>query len=136
VLTTVSDDIPERGEMIRSSVITVIFTAVFTIIALVLWAWESLPEDEISPLDALNDLNPYVTLLIEALVMLGFFIFLCVTVINLRMFFSDVRAGWLEVIASYILVVAMAWLMFGSAVGGVSAILCLGFVVYLYLLQD
>ena len=131
-----SDDIPERSDMIRSTVITVVFTAVFTIIALTLWAWESLPEDELSPLDALNDLNPYITLLIEALVILGFFIFLCVTLINLRMFFSEVRAGWLEVISVFILAVVMAWLMFGNAVGGVSAIFCLGFVVYLYLLQD
>ena len=131
-----SDDIPERSDMIRSSAITGVFTAVFMIIALVLWAWESIPEDEISLLDALNDLNPYVTLLIEALVMLGFFIFLCVTVINLRMFFSEIRAGWLEVVSVFILAVVMAWIMFGSAVGGISAILCLGFLVYLYLLQD
>jgi hypothetical protein len=30
----------------------------------------------------------------------------------------------------------MSLLMFGAAVGGATAIFCLGFVVYLYLLQD
>jgi len=136
VLTTVSDDIPERSEMIRSTVITVIFVAIFMIIALTLWAWTSLPESEISPIDMLNDINPYVTLLVEALTILGTFVFLLVTVINLRMFFSEVRAGWLEVISIYILIIAMAWLMFGTSVGGISAIFCLGFIAYLYLLQD
>jgi len=136
VLTTVSDDVPERSDMIKSTVITVIFAAVFMIIALTLWAWEALPEVETSPIDMLNDINPYITLLIEALTMLGEFVFLSVTVINLRMFFSDVRAGWLEVISVYILVVVMAWLMFGASVGGISAIFNLGFIAYLYLLQD
>ena len=131
-----SDDIPERSDMIKSTVITVIIAAVFMIIALALWAWESLPEDELSPLDTLYDINPYVPLLIEALVMLGLFVFVIVTVINLRLFFSEVRAGWLEVISIFILIVALAWIMFGSAVGGISAIFCLGFIVYLYLLQD
>jgi hypothetical protein len=132
----VSEEVSDRNKMIRSTVITVIFTAVFLILALTLWAWESLPEVETSPIDILNDINPFLTGLIEALTMLGTFIFLSVTVINLRMFLSEVRAGWLEVILVFILVVAMAWAMFGSAVGGVTAVFCLGFVVYLYLLQE
>jgi len=122
--------------MIRSTVITSILTATFLIIGLMLWAWSSLPEAETSPIDLLNDINPYVTVLIESLSMLGVFIFLSVSVINLRLFLSEVRAGWLEVTSVYILVVAMAWLMFGVAVGAVAAILSLGFVVYLYLLQE
>jgi hypothetical protein len=76
------------------------------------------------------------TVIVEALTMLGMFIFLSVTAINLRLFLSEVRAGWLEVISIFILVVVMAWAMFGGAVGGVSAIFSLGFVVYLYLLQE
>jgi hypothetical protein len=132
----VSEDISDRSEMIRSTVITAIITAVFMIIALTLWAWSSLPEAETSPIDILNDINSYLTVLIEALSMLGVFIFLSVTVINLRLFLSEVRAGWLEVISIFILVVAMSLLMFGAAVGGVTAIFCLGFVVYLYLLQE
>lgn len=131
-----SDDTPERSEIIRSTAITTILTVVFMIIALTLWAWSSLSEVETSPIDILNDFNPYVTILIEALTMLCVFIFLSVTVINLRLFISNVRAGWLEVIMLFIIVITMSWLMFGSGVGGVSAVLSLGFVVYLYLLQE
>jgi hypothetical protein len=132
----VSEDIPERSEMIRSAVITVILTVVFLVIGLVFWMWSSTDIIDTSPVGALNDINPFLTGIIEAVTMLGFFIFLSVTVINLRMFLSEVRAGWFEVISVYILVVAMTWLMFGAAVGGVTAIFCLGFVVYLYLLQE
>ncbi|TFH11500.1 MAG: hypothetical protein E4H14_00700 [Candidatus Thorarchaeota archaeon] len=131
-----SDDVPERSDMIRSTVITSILAATFLIIGLMLWAWSSLPEAEISPIDMLNDINPYVTVLIESLSMLGVFIFLLVSVINLKLFLSEIRAGWLEVISIYLLILAMAWLMFGAAVGGVTAILSLGFLVYLYLLQE
>jgi hypothetical protein len=68
--------------------------------------------------------------------MVGTFVFVLVTVINLRIFLSEVRAGWLEVITIYIIFFAMAWVMFGSAVGGVTAVFCLGFIAYLYLLQE
>ena len=131
-----SEDVPERSEMIRSAVITVVLTVVFLIIGLAFWAWSSADVIDTSPVGALNSFNPFLTGIIEALAMLGTFIFLSVTVINLRMFLSNVRAGWLEVISVFIVVVAMGWIMFGSAVGGVTAVFCLGFVVYLYLLQD
>jgi hypothetical protein len=68
--------------------------------------------------------------------MLGMFIFLSVTVLNLRLFLSNVRGGWFEVIFLFILLLVISWLMFGSGVGGVTAVLSLGFVVYLYLLQE
>jgi hypothetical protein len=132
----VSDDVPERSEMIRSAVITIMFSVVFLIIGLALWAWSSPDVIATSPVGAINSFNSYVTVIIEALTMLGMFIFLSVTVINIRLFISEVRAGWLEVISVYILAVAISWLMFGSAVGGVTAVLSLGFIVYLYLLQD
>ena len=131
-----SEDAPERSEMVRSAVITIIFTAVFLIIGLLFWIWSAEDIIATSPVGALNSFNPFLTGILEALSMLGTFIFLSVTVINLRLFFSEVRAGWLEVISVFIIVVAMGWLMFGSAVGGVTAVFCLGFVVYLYLLQD
>ena len=131
-----SDDIPERREMIRSTAITIILTVVFLILGLAFWAWSSPDIIESSPIGILNSMNLYVTVLIESLTMLGMFIFLSVTVINIRLFISNVRAGWLEVIVIFILVIAMSWLMFGSGVGGVSAVLSLGFVVYLYLLQE
>ena len=131
-----SDDTPDRSEMIRSAVITIIFSAIFLIVGLVLWVWSAEDIIDTSPVGALNDINFYLTVLIEALTMLGTFIFLSVSVINLKLFLSGVRAGWMEVISIFIIVVAMAWFMFGAAVGGVTAILSLGFVVYLYLLQE
>jgi hypothetical protein len=132
----VSDDTPERGEMIRSTAITTVLTVVFLILGLVFWAWSSPEVIDSSPIGALNNMNPYVTVLVESLTMLGMFIFLSVSVINLRLFISNIRAGWFEVLALFILVIAMAWLMFGSSVGGVTAVLSLGFIVYLYLLQE
>ncbi|MGY5881559.1 MAG: hypothetical protein RTV31_15015 [Candidatus Thorarchaeota archaeon] len=131
-----SDDVPERSEMIRSAVITITFSVIFLIVGLLLWVWSAEDIIETSPVGMLNSFNPFVTGILEALTMLGMFIFLSVTVINLRLFLSEVRAGWLEVISIYILTVAMAWLMFQAAVGGVTAIFCLGFIVYLYLLQE
>ncbi|MHA1862922.1 MAG: hypothetical protein ACTSWA_04060 [Candidatus Thorarchaeota archaeon] len=131
-----SDDVSERSEDMRSAVITIIFTVVFLIIGIALWVWSSPDIIDTSPVGALNSFNPYVTLIIESLTMLGMFIFLSVTVINMRLFLSEVRAGWLEVILVFIIVVAISWLMFGAAVGGVTAIFSLGFVVYLYLLQE
>jgi hypothetical protein len=132
----VSDDIPERSEMVRSTAITTILTVVFLVLGLTFWAWSSPDIIESSPIGVLTSMNPFVTVLIESLTMLGIFIFLLVTAINLRLFISNVRAGWLEVIVIFIVVTAMAWLMFGSGVGGVAAILSLGFVAYLYLLQE
>ena len=122
--------------MIRSAVITITFSAIFLIVGLVLWVWSAEDIIDTSPVGALNDINSYLTVLIEALTMLGTFIFLSVSVINLKLFLSGIRAGWMEVISIFIIVVAMAWFMFGAAVGGVTAILSLGFVVYLYLLQE
>lgn len=131
-----SDDVPERNEMMRSTIITVILTVVFLIIGLALWAWSSPDIIETSPIGALNDMNPYVTILLEALSMVGVFIFLSVTIVNLRLFISQVRAGWFEIIAIFILVSAMSWIMFGTGVGAVTAVFSLGFTIYLYLLQD
>lgn len=131
-----SDDVSERSEDMRSAVITIIFTVVFLILGIALWVWSSPDIIDTSPVGVLNSFNPYVTLIIESLTMLGMFIFLSVTVINMRLFLSEVRAGWLEVISVFIIVVAISWLMFGAAVGGVTAIFSLGFVVYLYLLQE
>ena len=126
----------ERSEDVRSAVITIILTVVFLVIGLALWLWSSPDIIDTSPIGVMNSFNPYVTVIIESLTMLGMFIFLSVTVVNLRLFISEVRAGWIEVISVFILVVAMSWLMFGAAVGGVTAILSLGFIVYLYLLQE
>jgi len=132
----VSDDVPDRSETIRSAVITVILTVVFLIVGLAFWAWSFPDIIDTSLVGAINSFNPYVTLMIEALAMLGMFIFLSVTVINMKLFLSGIRAGWMEVISVFIVVVAISWVMFGTAVSGVTAVLSLGFVVYLYLLQE
>lgn len=131
-----SDDIPERDEIVRSTVVTIVLTVLFLILGLAFWAWSSPAVIDTSPIGVLNSMNPFATVLIESLTMLGMFIFLSVTVLNLRLFLSTVRGGWFEVIFLFILVLLISWLMFGSGVGGVTAVLSLGFVVYLYLLQE
>jgi hypothetical protein len=132
----VSDDTPERSKMLRSSIITVLLTVVFIILGLAFWAWSSPDVIDSSPVGAINELNPALTVLIEILVMLMVFIFLSVTVINLRLMLTNIRAGWVEVIILIIFIAIMATAMFGFFVGAATVILSLGFVVYLYLLQE
>jgi hypothetical protein len=133
---TVSEETPERSEMIRSSIITIILSTLFLILGLAFWAWSSPDVIDTSPVGALNGINPAITILIEILVMLGFFIFLSVTIINLRLTLTEIRAGWTEVILVLIVLAIMSSTMFGIFVGAASVILSLGFVVYLYLLQE
>ncbi|MHA1943628.1 MAG: hypothetical protein ACW96M_04440 [Candidatus Thorarchaeota archaeon] len=131
-----SEETPERSEMIRSSIITIILSTLFLILGLAFWAWSSPDVIDTSPVGALNGINPAITILIEILVMLGFFIFLSVTIINLRLTLTEIRAGWTEVILVLIVLAIMSSTMFGIFVGAASVILSLGFVVYLYLLQE
>jgi len=132
----VSDDVPERSEAVRSAVITIILTVVFLIIGLAFWYWSFPDLIDTSFVGTINEFNPYVTIVIEALAMLGMFISLSVTVINIKLFLTGIRAGWLEVISVFIMVVVLSYVMFGVAVCGVTAVFSLGFVVYLYLLQE
>ena len=129
-----SDEIPERSEIIRSSIITIVFMAIFLSLAIAFWAW-SAPDVE-SPVDALNEINPFITVIFEILFVFCFFVFSSITVINLRLFITKVRAGWAEVILLLILATAMGWLMFDYNVALPALVLSMGFVVYLYLLQD
>lgn len=112
------------------------FTALFLILALALWAWSSPDIIDSSPVGAINAFNPAVTVAIEVLVMLMFFIFLSVSVINLRLMLTEIRAGWTEVIILLIVIGIMGSTMFGLFVAAASVICSLGFVVYLYLLQE
>jgi len=132
----VSDEIPERSEMIRSTIITVVFTIVFFILGLTFWAWSSPEVIATSPVGAINELNPALTVLIEVIIMLMAFIFLSVTVINLRLALTNIRAGWTDVIVLLIIIAIVTSAMFGLFVGAATVVLSLGFVVYLYLLQD
>lgn len=132
----VSEETPEGSTMLRSSIITIMLTALFLILGLALWAWSSPDVIDSSPVGALNAINPAVTIAIEVLVMLMFFIFLSVSVINLRLMLTEIRSGWTDVIILLIALAIMASTMFGIFVGAASVMVSLGFVVYLYLLQE
>jgi hypothetical protein len=132
----VSDETPERSEMMRSMIITILLTVVFFVLGLAFWAWSSPEVIETSPVGAINAINPSVTVLIEVLVMVMTFIFLSVTVINLRLMLTNLRAGWSEVVIVLIIIAIASSAMFGFFVGAITAVLSLGFVVYLYLLQE
>jgi len=132
----VSDETPERSEMVRSTIITVLLTVVFFVIGLVFWAWSSPEVIDTSPVGAINEMNPALTVLIEVVVMVMAFIFLSVTAINLRLMLTNIRAGWTEVIVILIVIAIASSAMFTLFVGAATVILSLGFVVYLYLLQD
>ena len=133
-----SDEIPERSEIIRSTIITVILTVVLLIVGLALWAWSSpeVIEIELSPIDILNDMNPFLAPIIEILVMSGMFLFLTITVVNIRLYLTQIRAGWTELILLLIVVFVMTFLMFESGVAIVTLLLSLAIVVYLYMLQE
>jgi len=130
----VSDEVPAREEIVRSTIITVVLTSVFLILGLLFWAWTNSEVD--SPITAINDINPFITIILEVIFMFGMFVFLTVTVTNLRHYFTRIRSGWLEVIILVILTVIITYFMFGVEVAGASSVLFLGFVAYLYLLQE
>jgi hypothetical protein len=131
-----SYDIPERSEMVRSTIITVILTVVLLSLGLAFWAWSAPDVIGTSPVGALNDMNPFLVLIIEILVMSGVFVFLTITVINIRLFLTQIRAGWTEIILLLIIIFVMAFLMFEPGVAIVTLLLSLAFVVYLYMLQE
>ena len=133
-MTILSDDIPERDEIVRSTVITVLLTAIFLIIAIMFWAWTASEVD--TPITWMNAANPVLAPIIEVFTMFLVFVFLITTVVNLRLYMTRIRSGWLEVIFLFIIVTVMAWLMFGTNVGLASGVLSLAFIGYLYLLQE
>ena len=129
-----SDDIPERNEIVRSTIITTFLTAIFLIIGILFWVWSATGVE--NPVTILNELNSAVVPIIEVLVGVMFFLFLLTTVVNLRHYLTRLRAGWLEIIIIYIAATAMSWLMFNSGVGLATAVISLGFVAYIYMLQE
>ncbi|MCK5150234.1 MAG: hypothetical protein KAQ65_00275 [Candidatus Thorarchaeota archaeon] len=129
-----SDEVPAREEIVRSTIITVIFASVFIILGLLFWVWSNSAVD--SPITALNDYNLYITIGLEVLFMFGMFVFLTVTAINLRHYLTRIRSGWLEVIVLLIISTSISYLMFEAGVAAASFLLNLGFVVYLYLMQE
>lgn len=131
-----SDDIPERSEIVRSTIITVILTVVLLSLGLALWAWSAPEVIDTSPVGALNDMNPFLVFIIEILVMSGMFLFLTITVVNIRLYLTQIRAGWTELILLLIVVFVMTFLMFEPGVAIVTLLLTLAVVVYLYMLQE
>lgn len=131
-----SDEIPERSEIVRSTIITVILTVVLLSLGLALWAWSAPEVIDTSPVGALNDMNPFLVLIIEILVMSGMFLFLTITVVNIRLYLTQIRSGWTELILLLIVVFVMTFLMFESGVAIVTLLLSLAVIVYLYMLQE
>ena len=82
------------------------------------------------------DANPFLVLIIEILIMSGMFFFLTITVVNIRLFLTQIRAGWTEIILLLIVVFVMTFLMFESGVAIVTLLLSLAIIVYLYMLQE
>jgi len=131
-----SQDTPDKSELMRSNIITLVFTVIFLVLVVLFWMWSAPDVLDTSPVGALNDINPYVTFVIEILVLFGVFVFGTVTVVNLRLQLTDVRAGWPEIILMIIVVAVIAYLAFGLNAMGGAVVLSLGFVAYLYLLQE
>ncbi|MCF2137407.1 MAG: hypothetical protein K9W43_09260 [Candidatus Thorarchaeota archaeon] len=131
-----SHNMPDKSDLTRSNIITLFLTVILLVVAILLWMWSAPDVIDTSPIGALNNFNPFVTFVVEILIMTGVFIFATVTVINLRLQLTSVRAGWLEVIIMFIVIVAISWATFGVNAAGATAILSLGFIAYLYLLQE
>ncbi len=129
-----SDDIPTREEIVKSTIITLILTSIFLILGVLFWAGSA--PDVTSIVTTIDAINPFITVLLEVLFMFLSFVFLTVTVVNLRLYITQIRAGWLEIIILLIVMTIFSWLMFGGNVAGASFAISLGFVVYLYLLQE
>ncbi len=131
-----SDRIPERSEIVRSSVITIIFAVVPLILAIAFWAWSSPDIINQTIVGTINNINPYITYVLEIVFMAFFFFFTTVTIVNLRLFVTTVRSGWAEVLLMLIVTGVLSYAMFGAGVMGATIVFCLAFIVYLYLLQE
>ncbi|MHA1485313.1 MAG: hypothetical protein ACTSPR_08350 [Candidatus Thorarchaeota archaeon] len=130
------NDTIEKREFVRSTIITVIFSLVFLILGVAFWYWSTPEVIDTSPVNWILEINSFLVPVIEILLMVGFFIALITTIINSKLYFSEIRAGWLEIIFTMILVTAISWAMFDSNVGIATLVISIGFVVYLYMLQD
>ncbi len=127
---------PDKRELMRSNIITLILTIILLVLVILLWMWSSPDIVDTTLVGALNNINPYVTFVIEVLLLFGVFVFATVTVVNLRLQLTDVRAGWTEVVVMLIAIAIVSYLAFGVNAMGATLILSLGFVGYLYLLQE
>ncbi|MEM2142323.1 MAG: hypothetical protein QXS20_04050 [Candidatus Thorarchaeota archaeon] len=128
--------IPERGALIRSTVITGSLTTLFIVLSLLFWVWSAPDLVNTSPVGAIKQVNVYVLYVLEVLFVSGTFIFLTVTVVNLELGLMQIRAGWTEITILVITVFLLGLVLFGTGIAAASLVLSLGFVAYLYLLQE
>ena len=134
VSTKMSDDIPERDEFVRSTIISVVLTSIFFILGILFYIWTQ-PDVE-SILTGLYESNPILISLLEIIFMVLAFLFLTVTIVNIRLFMTQIRAGWLDIILILALMLVITYLMFGAEVTAATLVGDLGIITYLYLLQD
>ncbi|MBD3407905.1 MAG: hypothetical protein GF411_17425 [Candidatus Lokiarchaeota archaeon] len=130
-----SGNTPEKSELMRSNVVTILLSIILLVVALTLWAWSSPDVIDTSPVGAIQDLNPWVLWGLELLVMIGFFFFASISAFNLRLMISGIRAGWTEIIVLIIIVTAMSYLMFSPELAAATFIASLGVLSYFYMIQ-
>ena len=134
VSTKMSDDIPERDEFVRSTIISVVMTSIFFILGILFYIWTQ-PDVE-SVLTGLYESNPILVSLLEIIFMVLAFLFLTTTIVNIRLFMTQIRAGWLDIILILALMLVITYLMFGAEVTAATLVGDLGIITYLYLLQE
>ncbi len=126
---------PERSVVIRSTIVTAVLTIVFLTLALLFWGWSSADIVEETPVGWLRNYNEYVLYVLEILSLFLTYVFLTTTVVNLKLGFTGVRAGWTELVLILILIAGIAYAMFGGNIMAVTVVAMLAFIGYLYLLQ-
>ncbi len=129
-----SDEIPDRSEILRSTIITTVFTALFIALSVIFWWWSTL--EGTTPLTELNNINNFMAPILEVAFMGFSFFFLTVTVVNLQLYLTQMRAGWMEIIILLAAITIMSYFMFGLEVTAASFAICLAFIAYIYLIQD
>ena len=80
-------------------------------------------------------LGPVITGVIGITLLTLLFIGLVLLIGNLRNLYGE-SAGWFDVIILWVLVLVIAAILFGALVALLTALLCIGFIYYLHLVQD
>ncbi|NWF95699.1 MAG: hypothetical protein HXY34_06120 [Candidatus Thorarchaeota archaeon] len=131
-----SDNLPERRDLIRSTVVTVLFSTVFLLLAIAFWAWSSPDFIATSPVGVLNSINVWLTYVVEIASLTLTFIFVTVTVVNLRFGLTGIRSGWTEIVIMLAVIGGISYGMFGPNIAAATLAFSLGFVAYLFLHQE
>jgi hypothetical protein len=131
----VSTEQPERSVVIRSTIMTTVLTIVFLTLAILFWAWSSADIVDETPVGWLRHYNEYILYVLEILFPSLTYVFLTTTVINVKLGFTGVRAGWTELVIILILIAGATYAMFGGAIMAATIVAMVAFIGYLYLLQ-